>query len=70
MHYVVVVAWDDDGVVVHDPTRGPNQIIDPERFERVWRVSGYLTLLLLPPAVPATAHRPERSRPPRAATTW
>ena len=51
MHYVVVVAWDDGGVVVHDPTRGPNQIIDPERFERVWRVSGYLTLLLLPPAV-------------------
>ena len=29
LHYVVVVAWDDSGVVVHDPARGPNQIIEP-----------------------------------------
>ena len=29
LHYVVVVAWEDAGVVIHDPAAGPNRVVHP-----------------------------------------
>jgi hypothetical protein len=64
-HYVVLVAWDDQRVVLHDPARGPGRTLTEAAFERVWLPSGRWTLLVLPgddgpPAVARSrAHHPE-----------
>lgn len=47
-HYVVLVAWDDHRVVLHDPARGPSRTLTESAFERVWSPSGRWTLLVLP----------------------
>ena len=47
-HYVVVVAWTTDQIVVHDPARGPFRVIDRQKFERVWAVTNRIALLILP----------------------
>lgn len=72
-HYVVVVAWTDDGVVVHDPARAPFQTLSHDRFARAWAATGRWALVVLPgdgaltsagesaeatPALPATPSGP------------
>jgi hypothetical protein len=64
-HYVVVVGWarpegqnvnhagPSDRIVSHDPAVGPYRIMDAERFERAWAVTGRTALLVLPLAEPA-----------------
>lgn len=47
-HYVVLIAWHDDRVVLHDPARGPFRTLTESAFERVWSASGRWTLLILP----------------------
>jgi hypothetical protein len=55
-HYVVIVGWRDDRVIVHDPARAPFRVIAPDSFMRAWSASRYWTLLAQPrrglPAVP------------------
>jgi hypothetical protein len=47
-HYVVVVAWTAEDVVVHDPARAPFQTLSHERFARAWASTGRWALVVLP----------------------
>jgi predicted double-glycine peptidase len=47
-HYVVVVGRDEDRVVVHDPSWGPNRRIKNDEFERRWRASGRWAMSVRP----------------------
>jgi len=47
-HYVVVTGVDDAGVTVHDPSWGPSRPISHADFDRLWKASGYWSLLILP----------------------
>src|SRR5688572_29888177 len=68
-HYVVVVAWTADRVVLHDPARTPFRVLSQSAFESAWDKSSRWTLLALPPEgdrplkgpVPGTA--PDGARP-------
>ena len=48
-HYVVVVAWTSDRVIVHDPARAPFRLLSRAEFDRAWTAAGDWALLLLPP---------------------
>ena len=67
-HYVVIVGWRDDRVIVHDPARAPFRVMAPDAFVRAWSASRYWTLLAQPrrdsPAAPETpAARAEFAAP-------
>lgn len=47
-HNVVVVGFDGDDVVVHDPAQGASRTVNRETFERRWAGAGHWTLLVLP----------------------
>lgn len=47
-HYVVVLAWHDDAVVVHDPAIAPSRSLRVADFEAAWSASGRWSLLVLP----------------------
>lgn len=49
-HYVVVVAWANGNVIVHDPARAPFRVLDEAAFVRAWDVSDRWTMLVLPTA--------------------
>ena len=49
-HYVVIVAWTRDRVVVHDPAKAPFRVVSRMEFEHAWTQTGRTTLLILPPA--------------------
>ena len=58
-HYVVIVGWRDDRVIVHDPARAPFRVIAPDAFTRAWSASRYWTLLAQPRRdAPAVAEPP------------
>jgi hypothetical protein len=40
-HYVVVVGWSAERVIIHDPARAPFRVIDAAAFEAAWKASGY-----------------------------
>jgi predicted double-glycine peptidase len=48
-HYVVVVAVNEEAVVVHDPAWGPSRPIRAPDFERAWRAAGFWSLVIAPP---------------------
>ncbi len=48
-HYVVVVGWTRDRVIVHDPARAPFRVLSRAEFERTWAPTGHWALLVLPP---------------------
>jgi predicted double-glycine peptidase len=48
LHYVVIVAWSNDRVVLHDPAHGPFRVVDVAKFERAWAVTQHTSLLVLP----------------------
>jgi hypothetical protein len=48
-HYVVIVSWTSDRVVVHDPALAPFRSVSRATFDREWRATGRLMLLVLPP---------------------
>ena len=54
-HYVVIVAWTNGRVVVHDPARAPFRIFTEIAFEAAWEKSNRWTLLTLPGAAPRKA---------------
>jgi hypothetical protein len=47
-HYVVLVGWTSDHVVLHDPGLAPFQAVEADEFEKAWEVTGRWTLLVLP----------------------
>lgn len=47
-HYVVIVAWTSERVIVHDPARAPFRVLSRVEFERAWTAAGDWALLLLP----------------------
>ena len=48
-HYVVLVAWANGGVVLHDPAVAPFRIRDEKAFDEAWSRAGRWALLILPP---------------------
>lgn len=49
-HYVVVLAWANQRVLVHDPAVGPFRIIPEGEWETRWNPTERWALLVLPPA--------------------
>lgn len=49
-HNVVVVGFEGDSPVVHDPARGAARRVARDRFERRWAGAGHWTLLIAPEA--------------------
>ena len=47
-HYVVVVGWSADRVIVHDPARAPFRVIDADSFEASWKASNYWAVAPVP----------------------
>ncbi len=47
-HYVVLVAWTDQGVLFHDPAIGPNRFLGTLQLDRAWKPTDYWALLVLP----------------------
>lgn len=47
-HYVVLVAWTAEQIVVHDPALAPFRVMSHGEFERAWRAAGRWALLVLP----------------------
>lgn len=54
-HNVVVVGFDGERIVVHDPARGADRRIAPRRFEERWAAAGHWALVVapLPEAAPS-----------------
>ena len=48
-HYVVVVAWANGGVIIHDPSVAPFRTSREQSFDDAWARSGRWALLILPP---------------------
>ena len=57
-HYVVLLAWNRERIVFHDPTEGPFRVATEEEWRRRWSASGHWTLLLLPSAQSSESLRP------------
>lgn len=47
-HYVVLLAWANERVLLHDPALGPFRVIPEAEWLRRWNASGRWTLLVLP----------------------
>ncbi len=47
-HYVVIVAWTDDALVVHDPAAAPFRTMSLAEFDRVWAPAGRWALVIVP----------------------
>jgi len=47
-HYVVIVAWANGRVVLHDSARAPFRVLSASAFDSAWQRSGRWTLLVLP----------------------
>lgn len=65
-HYVVVIGLDGDAAVIHDPSWGPSRRIAIDDLMRLWRPSGFWSVVVLPGnsriASPA-AREPRQPRP-------
>ena len=48
-HYVVIVAWANRRVVLHDSARAPFRVVSEPAFDAAWQKSGRWSLLVLPP---------------------
>ncbi len=49
-HYVVLLAWANGRVVLHDPNAGPFRTMPASEFQAAWSGTGNWALLILPPA--------------------
>jgi hypothetical protein len=69
-HYVVVVAWHNRGVIVHDPARAPFQVMSVADFERRWARADRWSLLVLgsAPRDDGSPRRQARASPAPAAS--
>lgn len=62
-HYVVVVAVDEAGVAVHDPTWGPSRRFPAAKLQAAWKPTGFWTLRVTPSADRAAATAPSDQSP-------
>jgi hypothetical protein len=51
-HYVVLVGWHGDRVLLHDPALGPFRVMTRERLAEEWSASGRWAVLVLPGDAP------------------
>ncbi|HSQ60825.1 MAG TPA: C39 family peptidase, partial [Acidobacteriota bacterium] len=49
LHYVVLAAWANGGVIYHDPAVAPFRVSGAREFDEAWARSGRWALLVLPP---------------------
>jgi len=56
-HYVVLLAWANRRVLLHDPARGPFLVIPEAEWLRRWNASGRWALLILPGTRPEATAR-------------
>jgi hypothetical protein len=57
-HYVVLLAWLDGRVILHDPARGPLRMVAEPAFSAAWAEAGSWTLLILPgPDAPGSSRQ-------------
>ena len=49
LHYVVIISWTGESVVLHDPALAPFRSVSRATFDREWRATDRLMLLVLPP---------------------
>jgi ABC-type bacteriocin/lantibiotic exporter with double-glycine peptidase domain len=49
-HNVVVIGFEGDDVVVHDPAEGPSRRVPERTFAARWAAAGHWTLLVMPKA--------------------
>ena len=65
-HYVVVVGRGTNRIVFHDPAGGRFRVMDDERFDRAWAVTGRAALLAQPQrdAIPPAVAPAEERDPP------
>jgi hypothetical protein len=47
-HYVVLIAWPEGHVILHDPARAPFRVLADSAFSAAWAATGFWTLLILP----------------------
>ncbi len=47
-HYVVLLAWANDGVILHDPAVAPFRTQSAASFDAAWAASGRWALVILP----------------------
>ena len=57
-HYVVLVAWANGWVIIHDPGVGPFRSLREAEFDAAWSGSGGWALLVLPPREAGTPAAP------------
>jgi predicted double-glycine peptidase len=49
-HYIVIVAWQEHGIVFHDPARAPFRVMAREEFRRRWQAARSWMLIVTPGA--------------------
>ena len=64
-HYVVLLAWANGSVLLHDPALGPFRVVSEAEWQRRWEAAGRWALLVLPPA--GGRPKPRDTSPPVAA---
>jgi hypothetical protein len=57
-HYVVIVAWHERGIVLHDPARAPFRVMSTGEFTRRWRAARRWMAIV----VPGESHQPPVGR--------
>ncbi len=68
-HYVVLLAWVNGGVILHDPATAPFRTRTEQSFDDAWARSGRWALLVLPATVAADSVEAEPPAPPARAPT-
>jgi hypothetical protein len=58
-HYVVLLAWANDGVILHDPAVGPFRTQDAAAFDAAWAASGRWALVIVTAAGAASSPAPD-----------
>jgi hypothetical protein len=64
LHYVVIVGWQGNRVIAHDPARSPFRVLDADAFLRAWSPSRFWMLVAQPEN--ATAVKSARAETTRA----
>ena len=68
-HYVVVVAWTRDHVVLHDPARAPFRVLGRADFDAAWAAARRWAVAITPASSSERLDRPPSSPCPRARLT-
>lgn len=68
-HYVVIVAWTDDALVVHDPAAAPFRTMPVAEFDRAWAPAGRWAMVVVPGDTVEVSRRATDVAVPVAATS-